>query len=85
VDDNLISSRPAKEGVCDLCGGQLVTRADDTPQAVEARLRDYHEKTRPVLDRFRAKEVIVAVDATGAVEQIQAAIREQLLVETSSA
>ena len=62
-----------------------MTRADDTPQAVEARLRDYYEKTRPVLDRFRAKEVIVAVDATGAVEQIQAAIREQLLVETSDA
>jgi adenylate kinase len=85
VDYNLISSRPATEGVCDVCGGQLVTRADDTPQAVEARLRDYHEKTRPVLDLFRAKEVIVAVDATGPVEQVQAAMRKQLGVDTSSA
>jgi adenylate kinase len=85
VDYNLISHRPAVVGVCDLCGGQLVARADDTPQSVQARLRDYHDKTRPVLDLFRAKEVVVAVDATGPVAQVQAAVREQLGVEVSSA
>jgi len=84
VDYNLIFHRPATAGVCDVCGGQLVARADDTPEAVEGRLRDYHEKTRPVLELFRTKEVVVAVDATGPVEQIQAAIREQLGVEMSS-
>ena len=84
VDYNLIFHRPAVAGVCDVCGGRLVARADDTPEAVEGRLRDYHEKTRPVLELFRAKEVIMAVDATGPVEQIQAAIREQLGVEMSS-
>jgi hypothetical protein len=65
VDYNLIFHRPATDGVCDVCGGRLVARADDTPEAVEGRLRDYHEKTRPVLELFGAKEVIVAVDATG--------------------
>jgi adenylate kinase len=72
-------------GTCDVCGGRLVARADDTPEAVQGRLRDYHEKTRPVLDLFRAKEVIMEVDATGPVAQIQAAIHEQLRVEISSA
>ena len=62
-----------------------MARADDTPQAVQGRLRDYHDKTRPVLDLFRAKEVVVAVDATGPVPQVQAAICEQLGVEMSSA
>jgi adenylate kinase len=61
-----------------------VTRADDTAQAVRARLRDYHDKTRPVLDLFRAKEVVVAVDATGSVAQVQAGVREHLGVELSS-
>jgi adenylate kinase len=84
VDYNLISSRPATEGVCDVCGGRLVARADDTPEVVEGRLRDYHEKTRPVLELFGAKEVIVAMDATGPVDQVQAAICEQLGVEPSS-
>jgi adenylate kinase len=62
-----------------------VARADDTPEAVQGRLRDYHDKIRPVLELFEAKEVIVAVDATGPVPQVQVAIREQLGVETSSA
>jgi adenylate kinase len=84
VDYNLISSRPAAEGVCDVCGGRLVVRADDTPEVVEGCLRDYHEKTRPVLELFGAKEVIVAMDATGPVDQVQAAICEQLGVEPSS-
>jgi adenylate kinase len=62
-----------------------VAKADNTPQGVKGRRRDYHAKTRPVLDLFGAKEVIVAVDATGPVAQVQVAIREQLGVETSSA
>jgi adenylate kinase len=66
-------------------GGRLVARADDTPQAVQGRLRDYHDKTRPVLDLFRAKEVVVAIDATGSVAQVQAAICDHLGVELSSA
>ena len=85
VDYNLISSRPAVPDACDVCGGRLVARADDTPQAVRARLRDYHEKTRPVLELFRAKEVIMAVEATGPAAQVQTAICEQLGIETSSA
>jgi len=84
VDYNLIFHRPATAGVCDVCGGQLVARADDTPEAVEGRLRDYHDKTQPVLDLFRTKEVVVAVDATGSVAQVQAGIREHLGVELSS-
>jgi adenylate kinase len=85
VDYNLISSRPAVPDVCDVCGGRLVARADDTPQAVQGRLRDYHEKTRPVLDLFRAKEVVLAVDATGPVAQVQTTICAQLGLEASSA
>jgi adenylate kinase len=85
VDYNLISHRPAVAGVCDMCGGRLVTRADDTVQAVRARLRDYHDKTRPVLELFGAKEVVVTVDATGSVAQVQAGIREHLGVELPSA
>ena len=78
VDYNLIFHRPVVAGVCDVCGGRLVTRADDTPEAVQGRLRDYHHKTRPVLELLEAKEVIVAVDATGPVAQVQAAIHDQL-------
>jgi adenylate kinase len=83
LDYNLISSRPAVPDICDVCGGRLVTRADDTPEAVRARLRDYHAKTRPVLDLFRAKEVVLAVDATRPVAEVQDEIRRRLGVAAS--
>src|SRR6478609_9145449 len=44
MDYNLIQGRPQEEGVCDVCGGTLVTREDDTEEALVVRLHDYHEK-----------------------------------------
>ncbi|MDQ3450462.1 MAG: nucleoside monophosphate kinase, partial [Actinomycetota bacterium] len=49
---------PRLEGRCDVCSGELVMRADDTEDALEVRLRDYHDKTDPVLDLFRRKEYV---------------------------
>jgi adenylate kinase len=83
LDYNLISHRPAVPDVCDVCGGRLVTRADDTADTVRARLRDYHAKTRPVLDLFRAKEFVLAVDATRPVADVQSEIRGRLGVDRS--
>ena len=78
MDYNLIADRPEVEGRCDICGSELVTRADDTPEALAARLRDYHAKTRPVLELFRRKEVVHDIDARPAPDQIQIAIRKAL-------
>ena len=78
LDYNLISSRPAVADVCDVCGGRLVPRDDDTAEALRARLRDYHAKTRPVLELFRAKEVVLEVDASQPAADVQAEIRQRL-------
>ena len=78
LDYNLISSRPAVADVCDVCGGQLVSRPDDTAEALRARLGDYHAKTQPVLELFRAKEVVLEVDADQPVADVQAEIRGRL-------
>jgi adenylate kinase len=75
LDYNLIAHRPEVPDRCDVCGGHLVARADDTEEALAARLTDYHERTKPVLDLFRRKEVVRTVDATRAVGAVQAAIR----------
>ena len=83
LDYNLISSRPAVPDVCDVCGGRLVPRADDTADALRARLRDYHAKTRPVLELFRAKEVVVEVDASQPAADVQSEIRKRLGVAPS--
>ena len=78
VDYNLIQSRPATEGVCDVCGGNLITREDDTEEALVVRLREYHDKTDPVLDLFRRKEYVAVIDATASKEEIQQEIRDKL-------
>jgi adenylate kinase len=78
LDYNLIYHRPAVPDVCDVCGGKLVARADDTPEAVKDRLRDYHEKTQPLLELFRQKELIVVADGTKSPAEVQADIRRQL-------
>ncbi|MFG3442959.1 adenylate kinase family protein [Nonomuraea sp. NPDC047897] len=78
MDYNLIAHRPEAEGRCDVCGGELVTRADDTPEALARRLRDHHDKIDPVLELFRRKEYVTTVDARGDKTTIQRTIRDRL-------
>lgn len=78
VDYNLMAHRPRDEGRCDVCGGELVVREDDTEEALATRLRDYHDKTDPVLDLFRRKEYVVTIDARPDAPTVQRAIRAEL-------
>src|SRR5690242_14407073 len=56
MDYNLIDNSPSSDGRCDACGGELIRREDDTEEALAVRLREYHQKTNPVLEIFRRKE-----------------------------
>jgi adenylate kinase len=78
LDYNLIHHRPAVANRCDMCGGELVARPDDTEAAIRTRLADFHAQTRPVLDLFARKELIVTVDGTEPVEVVQEDIRRKL-------
>jgi adenylate kinase len=75
LDYNLIASRPASPDVCDVCGGRLVARDDDTPEALAVRIRAYREDTAPVLRIFERKEYVATIDATESIDTVQAAIR----------
>jgi adenylate kinase len=78
LDYNLIFHRPANPAICDVCGGKLTARDDDHPEAVANRLADYHNKTKPILDLFSRKELIVSVDGSKPAVGVQAEIREKL-------
>jgi adenylate kinase len=75
MDYNLIAHRPRVAGRCDVCGGALLSRDDDTEQALASRLRDYYTKTDPVLELFRAKAFVVTIDARPDKLTVQNAIR----------
>ncbi|MEV0345928.1 nucleoside monophosphate kinase [Nonomuraea sp. NPDC050680] len=78
MDYNLIAHRPEAEGRCDVCGGELVTREDDAPDALATRLREYHDKIDPVVELFRGKEYVMTVDARDDKATVQRNIRARL-------
>src|SRR5262249_60711188 len=75
MDYNLIANSPQVPGRCDMCGGELITREDDTEEALAVRLRGYHNQTNPVLAIFRRKEDVYTVDARPAPQGLQPQIR----------
>ena len=77
LDYNLIAHRPEVEGVCDVCRSPLITRSDDTTEALAVRLKEYHEKTTPVIEIFQRKEFVAHIDATRSKGEIHTEIRER--------
>lgn len=57
-DINLPAYPPKKEGICDDCGTPLVVRADDHPKIIEDRFDIFEERTQPVLEYYRKKNVL---------------------------
>ncbi len=84
LDYNLILHRPEVPNKCDVCGNELISRDDDTEESIRARLKDFHNKTKPVLDLFARKELIISVDGTQSVEAVQGQIRRNLGLPPSS-
>ena len=55
---------PKAEGICDVCGKELVLRDDDKPETVKTRLQVYHTQTQPLIDYYSQKGVLKSVDGT---------------------
>ncbi len=49
---------PKVEGVCDSCGGELYTRADDNPESIKERLRVYEQQTAPLIEFYKEKGLL---------------------------
>lgn len=56
-------SKPRVEGICDDCGSSLISRADDTPDTFKVRYDTYMSNTKPLLDFYSNKNILVRVDA----------------------
>ena len=76
-----VQTKPPKaEGVCDACGGRLIQRDDDKPEAVKVRMAAYTASTAPLADYYRQKMLLVSVIAEGSPEDIYRRTMEQLTV-----
>ncbi|MBQ1285063.1 MAG: adenylate kinase [Lachnospiraceae bacterium] len=61
---HIVNIPPKKEGICDVCGAELILRDDDKPETVKKRLDVYHEQTQPLIDYYKAEGVLKDVDGT---------------------
>ncbi|MFJ9813990.1 adenylate kinase [Streptomyces sp. NPDC101151] len=63
-------SRPEQDGVCDVCGGELYQRDDDSEETVRKRLEVYHTQTEPIIDYYKAQGLVVTISSLGPVDEI---------------
>ena len=55
---------------CPACGGELYRRADDNEETIRSRLKVFHEQTEALIEFYRARKLLLEVDATGMPEEI---------------
>ncbi|WP_330459304.1 adenylate kinase [Streptomyces sp. NBC_00820] len=76
-------SPPKQEGVCDVCGGELYQRDDDSEETVRTRLEVYHTQTEPIIDYYKTQGLVVTISALGPVDEITQRAMEALKGESA--
>ena len=66
---HIVANPPKKEGVCDLCGGELVTRKDDAPETVKNRLRVFHAETEALKEFYEKLGILRLVEGDQPIEK----------------
>jgi adenylate kinase len=69
---NVKSKPPKVEGICDVCGGDVVQRDDETEAAIENRLQVYNQQTAPLVDFYRDLGLLVSVQSSATEEVMEA-------------
>ena len=66
--------KPKVEGVCDICGGELIQRKDDNEEALKVRLDEYHHQTEPLINYYSKKGILHTVDGSKDLKEVMADI-----------
>ena len=82
---NIYFSPPEKEGVCNVCGSELILRKDDQEEVVGERLRVYQEHTAPVIDSYSRKGSYLQVNGSQDPERVSEDIVRRLRQELPAA
>ena len=78
---NEVSNKPAKEGICDKCGGELIRRADDVPETIMNRLSIYHNETEPILHYYKEMGHLVTAKGQPLIEDTVKSVFAALGIE----
>nr|WP_154440349.1 adenylate kinase [Tissierella pigra] len=69
---------PKVENICDIDGGELFQRDDDTHETVSTRIEVYENQTQPLIDYYEKKDIILNVDGTKPIDKVYETIVEAL-------
>ncbi len=61
---------PKVEGKCDKCGGELIQRSDDKPEAIKKRLEVYQQQTAPLIDYYKEKGLLADIETEQPIPKI---------------
>jgi len=61
---------PLVNWTCDVCGGEVVQRQDDTEEAIERRLDLYDKETAPLLEWYKRRDLLVEINGTGSPDAV---------------
>ena len=77
---HLAAKPPRVDEICDVCGAELTIRADDNPDTIRQRLRQFHAQSQPVLNYYAGSGKLHPVDCDRQVEEIFNCVVEGLTV-----
>ena len=69
---------PAGVDVCPSCGGEMYQRDDDKPETIQNRLNVYESQTAPLVEYYKGKGLLKAVDGDRPVDEVYADVKELL-------
>ncbi len=76
-----VSSPPKVPGRCDVCGGELYQRADDTEETVRERLKVFFSQTLPIIDYYENQGKLLRVDGDRDIDEVSSSISRLLQTE----
>lgn len=77
---HILTKQTQKEGVCDLCGAEVVQRLDDKEDVIRNRLKTYSESTFPLKDYYTSNGTFVLVDGNQLEEVVYSNLLKHLKI-----
>jgi len=75
---NLYYNPPKYDEKCDICGGELFIRDDDKPEVIERRLKVFNEETKPLIEYYEEKRLLVRISGMSSIDDVFRHIAEKL-------
>lgn len=75
---HVMFNAPKIEDVCDACGGELYTRKDDNAESVRVRLDAYENQTKPLIEFYEKKNILIRINGQQEIGDVFAEIVEKL-------